>query len=382
MTDGYLDHATTSSPKAPGVAEAVAASLREPYSSPGRSAHGAARAADAVVESARQAVTQLCGTHDPARVVFTHGATHALNLAIKGLLRTGDHAIATCFDHNSVLRPLASLSREGCLVSIARSPRPDAELIAAVLREVRPETRLIVLPHASNVCGAVLPLTPGLDEVRAAGVLILLDAAQTVGTLPLDLSALPVDLVAFGAHKGLLGPPGVGCLLFNRPGLELRPLLDGGTGHDSAAALPSRTAPIAYEAGTANLPAIAGLLAALTFVRSPEHTLARQTASRLHRECAKRLLRMPHVTVYGDPLGVPTLPVIAFNVAGRLPEQVAEALDEKFDLQTRSGLHCAPLAHHALGSGQYGSVRAMFGLGNDERTLTRFLEAMSTLRRS
>ncbi len=263
---GYLDHATTSRPKAPGVVEAMVWTLTEVCASPSRSSHHLGREASTLVEKVRRRVADVFHVARPENVIFTSGATEALNLALKGLLAPGDHVVATCFDHNSVLRPLMRLKAEGCKVTIIHQCDPDERLVDAVVREFRHETRMVVVNHASNVCGTLLPCEEIGHAAQQRQIAVLLDAAQTAGHIPIDLSSLPVDLMAFSGHKGLLGPPGIGCLILKTPELPLTPLLEGGTGQESESLVPQKVLPTSFEAGTMNLPAIAGLGAALDFV--------------------------------------------------------------------------------------------------------------------
>ena len=376
---GYLDHATTSWPKAPGVVEAMAWTLTDTCASPGRSNHRLAREVSALVEKARERVTEVFRVKRLEDVIFTSGATMALNLAIKGLLMPGDHVIATCFDHNSVLRPLMRMEREGCKVTIVRRCDPDMMFVDAVIREFRPETRLVVVNHASNVCGTLLPCREIGSAARSRGITVLLDAAQTAGHVPIDLLSLPVDLVAFSGHKGLLGPPGIGCLLVNNPNLALVPLLEGGTGLQSESLVPQMVFPTSFEVGTQNAPAIAGLGAALEFVTSENFNNARENAGLLYKKCLERLYEMPHVRVHGHSQ-LPSIPIISFTIKGMLPEEVANILDSEHNIQVRDGLHCAPLAHEALGTFPYGTVRIAFGYGNTDETVDQLCYALVKLR--
>ena len=232
----YLDHATTSYPRAPGVLPAMTRILANPHGSPGRAARSTCISPDAIVDEVRAQVASFFGMSTPRRVIFTSGSTHALNLALKGFLAPGDHVVATCFEHNAVLRPLMQLQRAGVKVTIVRRPIPDRGLVDAVVREFRPETKLVVVNHASNVCGTILPVEDIGAAARAQDIRVLVDASQTAGHVPIDLGTLPVDMLAFSAHKGPLGPPGVGCLLVADESIELTPLVMGGT-----VARPART---------------------------------------------------------------------------------------------------------------------------------------------
>jgi cysteine desulfurase family protein len=378
MLERYLDHATTSAPKAPGVADEIADALRGICASPGRSSHGAARKAAHVVAEARQQVASFFGCEDPDRVIFTSGATAAMNLALKGILRAGDHVVATSFDHNSTLRPLARLRGTGVRVTVVRRSQPDEEFVAAVAREIRPQTRMVVVNHASNVLGCVLPLEAIGANARRHGVLVLLDTAQTAGLLPVDLSRAPVDLLVFSGHKSLLGPPGIGGLIAPNRDIALTPLLDGGTGYLSEELEPPLTFPSSYEAGTPNTPAIAALATAIAFHKTVGRGWG-TTADAIRERCVGLLNQLPGVIVYNTSTG-PHVPVVSFRVVGIGPQRVASVLDSRFGINVRAGLHCAPLTHQAIGTSLLGgTVRASFGFGSTTRSADLLCSAIEAI---
>lgn len=371
---GYLDHASTSWPKAPGTREAMADALLL-GGSPDRGSHKRARTSSEIVRCAREAVAELIGTSRPECVIFTPGATYALNLAIKGLgLGPDDHVVATCYDHNSVLRPLEQIRRRSDVsVSVVRSATFGG-LIDAVAASLRPSTRLLTINHASNVTGGVLPADVLIELAQERGVTVLLDASQTAGHLSFTLETLPADLIAFGGHKALLGPPGVGCLVVGDLALELEPNTVGGTGHDSASADPQRVFPTSFEPGTANVPAIAGLARALDYLRTKEQAEETATSAELRSDCLDRLAAIPGVRVYSSRHH--SVPVIAFNIDGIPPARASALLDQDHGLQSRPGLHCAPLTHEALNTGRQGSMRVSFGYGNTRDDVERLLVAV------
>lgn len=373
----YLDHPATSRPKAPGVVAAMVRALTEVCASPERSNHRFSIEADKIVAGTRRKVSEFFGIAHQDQVIFTPGATWAINLALKGVIKPGDHVIASCWEHNAVLRPLAKLRDQGCEFSIIRATAP-ADLPEALIREFRPNTRLVALTHASNICGSVLPITDLARCAHDRGALVLLDAAQTVGHIQLNLADTPVDLVAFGAHKGLLGPPGVGCLLVLNQDLEIHPLIEGGTGQNSMSLSPIPLRPNGLEVGTANLPAIAGLGAALDFLHTGKHLLSSRTAQEMRTNCIAALRQLPFVTLYYHE-DTPATPILLFNIVGIRPSTVTRILDEQFGIQARAGLHCAPLAHHAFGTEKTGAVRIGFGYGNDPNCVRRLYNALSQL---
>lgn len=336
----YLDHAATSWPKAPGVADAMVAALD--LGNPGRGAHDAALAAGRLVHRARAASASFVGAAD-ARTVLTHGATSALNIAITGLLRPGDHAVTTDLEHNGVRRPLAALARRGVEVSVVRSARgvvsPDA--IAAALR---PTTRLVALTHASNVLGTVQPIEDAARLCAERGIALVVDAAQTAGHLP--LAALPHTAVAFGAHKGLRGPAGVGVLALGE-GVEPRPLEFGGTGFDSRASGMPDALPARLEPGTPNLPGIAGLLAAVS-AWTPSEAIQAMDAARTLRAALAQTGSWWTPAIDEASWAVPVLAGLVTDAGGVPldPALIADALAQR-GIAARAGFHCAPDAHAA-----------------------------------
>lgn len=365
----YLDHAATSFPKPPGVAEAMACHLRERAVNPGRAGYDLARAAAADIDALRRRCDRFFNNPaaDPDRCVFTANATDALNLAISGICRPGDHVVTTAVEHNSVLRPLHALQQRGLIewtvVPCDGHGRIDPDDVAAALR---PRSALVVVSHASNVCGAVQPVAAIAAACRARGVPVLLDAAQTAGVYPVDMTALGVDLLAFTGHKGLLGPTGTGGLVVGSE-VEVRSTRWGGTGIRSVEPDHPQAWPYRLEAGTLNSTGLAGLAAALDWLAAQGATGVagheRGLADRFLSAC--RGIGGLAVVGMGDPhpdtLGPDRLAVVTVNLAGRDPRTVGEFLDVEHGIAVRTGLHCAPLIHAALGTAPAGAVRFSFG---------------------
>jgi len=334
------------------------------------------------VYRARDAVARLLGVPDATRVAFTAGATASLNLALAGLLPAqGGHAITTAWEHNAVLRPLwAWRRRTGGEVTVL-GPRGSEPLDPdEVARSVRPDTRLIVCTAASNVTGALLPVAEVGELARARGIPFVVDGAQVAGHLPLDLDRLPVDLWAAAGHKGLLGPQGVG-VLYLRPGLEVEPLVYGGAGFDSAAEGPPEEAPDRYEAGTLNTPGILGLGAAAEYLAAQDLRALRRREVELTRALLEALAGVPGIRVWGPPSPERGVGVVSFVLEGWTPAALAQALDVRFDVAVRAGLHCAPLAHRALGTLPDGAVRASLGVSSTEADVRALADALRTLAR-
>ncbi|MGQ9583792.1 MAG: aminotransferase class V-fold PLP-dependent enzyme [Anaerolineae bacterium] len=352
----YLDNAATSWPKAPGVAEAMARFLQEEAGNPGRSGHRLARAASARVQATRQALARLLGVSEPERVVFTLNATDALNLALKGLLRPGDRVITSRMEHNSMTRPLRALQAAG--VEVVKVPcfsdgLVEAEAVAQALR--RP-TRLLAITHASNVAGTIQPVAELARLAHEAGAWVLVDGAQTVGALPLQVEELGADLLAFSGHKGLLGPTGTGGLYVG-PGIELRPVREGGTGTHSESDAQPEELPHRLESGTPNTVGLAGLGAALDYLERRGLEAIREHERRLVEVLRDGLGKIPGLTLYGPRDPRSQAGVVSFTLEGWSPTEVAAILDASFDVAVRPGLHCAPDAHRTLGTFPAGTVR-------------------------
>lgn len=374
----YLDNAATSYPKPPQVIEAVTRCLTEQGANPGRGAYPMALAASRVIFEAREALAQLIGASDSADVIFTLNATDGLNAALKGLLHPGDHVVTSAIEHNSVSRPLSALADGGVTVDVARCA-PDGTIDLAHLDSlVRPNTRLVVTLHASNVLGTILPVREIGAIAKRHGVLYVLDAAQTAGSVPLDVAELGADVVAFSGHKGLLGPMGTGVAWIS-PKIEMRELRQGGTGGESERTSQPTSRPDRYESGTPNTPGIAGLGAAVRFVMEQGVDAIAEHESALAQKLLAGLASIDGVVVYGPAPGVPRVPVVAINVAGVDAHEVAFLLDKEYQIAARSGLHCAPTAHNAMGTLETGALRFGVGFFNTEEEIDTVLGAIGRI---
>ncbi len=377
-TSIYLDNAATSFPKPACVYDAMDRYHRESGAAVGRGAYRQAVEVQGEVDRCRQRLAQLLNAENPQRIIFTFNCTDSLNLAIHGVLRDGDHVITSVLEHNSVLRPLHELERDGkiqlTLISVDQAGVVNPEDFRQALR---PSTRLIVLTHASNVTGAIQPCAPVGQIARAAGVLYLVDAAQTAGHLPLDVRALSADMVACPGHKGLLGPLGTG-LLYLRPGLEheLRSVRQGGTGTRSEDEFQPATLPDKYEPGNHNAPGLIGLSAALKWrMEQPQGALQAHEQAMLEH-LLDGLHAIPGVEIHGPQTATGRVGVVSVSVADQDPQIVATLLDQVAQVQVRSGLHCAPGAHRSLGTMERGgTVRLSVGAFTTLSELDRALEA-------
>ena len=373
----YFDNAATSHPKPPSVIKAVERALTETNANPGRSGHRAAIEAARSVLSCREKLARLLGAADPMNVVHCFNCTDALNLAIKGSLRVGDHVIATQLEHNSVLRPLNTLAKRKRISLTLVSPRPDGFVDPDDIRHaITPCTALIVCTHASNVTGAIQPVAAIGQVARSAGVRYLIDGAQALGGMPVDVRALGCDLYAFPGHKSLLGPQGTGGL-YIADGLRLNPLREGGTGTDSQSLLQPDTLPERYESGTVNLPGIAGLAAGCDYI-APRLSQIMMHERELTQALFDGLAAMDGVTLYSPAQEAGRAGIVCFNVGDKSSAQVADTLSRR-DIAVRGGLHCAPGAHRFLGTLNRGAVRASLGHANTFDEVEIFLAAVRAL---
>lgn len=391
MQDGkfltYFDNAATSFPKPDTVPVAMAEFLRTLAVNPGRSGYDLSVVAGQQIDAVRGRLARFFNNpaSDPNRSIFTANATDALNLAIQGVCRPGDHVLTSVLDHNSVLRPLHEMARQGIIswdrVGCDSQARIDPGQLALLLR---PNTRLVVLPHASNVFGRLQPIAAIGRICRERGILMLLDAAQTAGALPIDMEAMKVDLLAFTGHKGLLGPTGTGGLLVG-PGVPIRSTRWGGTGVRSSVPGHLDEFPFRLEAGTLNAVGIMGLAAGLDWVTAQgmENILDHERA--LARRFLEQILVIPGVKVHGlgpdpDPeLDKDQLAVISLTLDGKDPATVGMFLDADHDIAVRTGLQCAPLAHEALGTSPQGTVRFSFGPFNTPAQIDQAAQALKSL---
>ncbi|MBI2885140.1 MAG: aminotransferase class V-fold PLP-dependent enzyme [Candidatus Omnitrophica bacterium] len=353
----YLDNAATSFPKPARVYEQLRVSLERYGGCPGRGSHRMAREADGLLEETRRLLNELFHAEAPERIAFTLNATDALNMAIKGSVRPGDHVVTTVAEHNSVARPLNRLEQDGVIrvTRVGVSPEgvvdPDE-----IRRALAVRTRLVAVLHASNVTGALQPIADIGAIVRAREGLFLVDASQTAGAVPIDVQGSRIDLLAFPGHKALLGPPGTGGLYVG-PRAALRPWREGGTGVLSELPLQPEVWPYAMEAGSPNTLGLAGLRAALQFIGQYGVEWIRRHELSLTARLLEGCRADPRLIVYGPAALADRVAVVSVTVEGCEPGAVAAWLDEAHQIAVRAGLHCAPGAHHAIGTLPKGTIR-------------------------
>jgi selenocysteine lyase/cysteine desulfurase len=398
----YLDNAATSCPKPPEVVAAVSQALSDVCANPSRGAYELSLQASRSLLRTRRAAADLFNIGDESRVIFTLNATHALNIALKGLLaadgevgvpiqsssrseahrgrRSGKtHVVSSSIEHNAVARPLAALARKGVEITRVRCASDGTTDPDDILAAVRPDTALVVLTHASNVLGTVLPVAEVGPRLRDWGVPFLVDAAQTAGILPIDAEAMGITLLAVSGHKGLLGPQGVGAL-YLAPDLELGTLIEGGTGSRSESLEQPTTCPDRFEAGTPNSPGIAGLSAGISVVNREGVAARGAREVELAHRLRGRLAGMEGLRLYGptDP-ATPTVPIVSVAAEGLVSSEVARILDKEFDIAVRAGLHCAPEAHRVAGTLDSGLVRLSVGHATTEAEVDAAAEALAEI---
>jgi cysteine desulfurase family protein len=378
----YLDNAATSWPKPDVVYAAVDRYLRENGAPAGRSAYREAADVEGMIASARSSIARLIGADHAKQIVFTFNGTGALNLAIHGLLRVGDHAICTDADHNSVLRPLRHLEEhhgvEVTRVTCDSSGRVDPD---GVHRALRPNTRLVVMLHASNVTGVIEPAADVAEIAHQQGALFLLDAAQSLGHWPVSAKELKVDLLAAPGHKGLLGPLGTG-FLYIREGIEreIVSVVQGGTGTQSNEDRQPESVPDKFESGNHNMPGLVGLAASANWLESRGVQSICQHEKELGDQLRERLRRIPGVKLHGPAHGEPAVAVVSISIEGYDPQEAAAVLDSAFRVQVRAGLHCAGRLHAALGTLQRGgTIRFSAGVFNTQADIDAAVAAVEEI---
>lgn len=376
----YLDHASTSHGKPDAVWQAARDYLTDIGASPGRSSYKSARAAEALMDSVRTSLAGLLGVGRPQHIAFTANATHALNTAIKGVLRAGDHAITTDLEHNSTLRPLEALRQAGQITYTVVETSPDGAFPLDALDEAfRPNTRLVTMTHASNVTGVITAVPAAAAVARKHGALFLLDASQTAGLFPIEADAWGLDLVAFTGHKSLQGPSGTGGLYVRDP-QEVTPLVDGGTGLNSQSLRQPAAMPARFEAGTATYLGVAGLGAAIAPLSAPGVLEGRRAhAAALTTRLMTGLEAIDGVTLHGPPGDVPRAPVVSATMRSLYPSEACAALEAEFGILTRAGLHCAPLVHSMLGTAPQGTLRFSLGASTTADEVDSAVAAMAEL---
>jgi cysteine desulfurase family protein len=373
----YLDNAATSYPKPVKVYEALANSLQVAGANPGRAGHKMARLAQQIIEDARFKLGKLINAPFQ-QIIFTFNATDALNMAVKGVLDPGDHVITSRLEHNSLLRPLTGLAQKEIVLTLVDFSTEGLINPQDIEKAITPKTKLIAITGASNVLGTLQPIKKIGDIAYKHNILFLVDAAQILGVIPIDVKDLQIDLLAGSGHKALMGPPGTG-LLYVSEKAKLKNWREGGTGGDSLSSLQPDILPIQLEAGTHNFLGIAGLNKALDFIAEETIEKIRNQELFLLENLITKLTEIKEVTLYGTLDLTKRVGVQAFSVKGYISDEIATILDENFDIAVRGGLHCAPLLHQALGTSPDGLIRASLGAFNTLEEIEIFVAAIKEI---
>ncbi len=378
----YLDNAATTFPKPPSVRREIDRCLREYCGNPGRSAHTLSLAAAEAVYDCRVAAAEFFGVSSPERIAFTYNTTYALNMVIKGTLRRGDHVLISDMEHNAVYRPIWALASFGEITYDVYPTYPETEeadtaaILAGIAERLRPNTRMIIASHVSNLCAAKLPLGEIGAFCRSHNLLFVVDAAQSAGIEDIDCTEMQIDALCAPGHKGLYGPQGSGLIALgnDRP---MATLLEGGNGINSLEGSMPDFAPERYEAGTLSTPCIVGLCEGIRFIRTRGTAAIRETEHRLYRRLREMLANTNGITLYAPERIGSTL---LFNLDG-IPSAHAAALLDREGICLRPGFHCSPLGHRTLGTGEDGALRVGFSVFNQMREVEFLYHALKRIQR-
>ncbi|WP_206460158.1 aminotransferase class V-fold PLP-dependent enzyme [Anaerovorax sp. IOR16] len=377
----YLDNAATTFPKPTVSLRAINQCMTSYCGNPGRSGHDMSMKTGEEVYKTRKEIQELFQVEDASHILFTSNATDSLNLAIKGTLKSGDHVITTSMEHNSVLRPLKSLEKEGVQISIIygnKEGKINPELIRS---EIRENTKMIACTHASNVTGTILPIKAIGQIAKENKLIFLVDASQSAGCIPINVNEMNIDLLAMPGHKGLLGPLGTGVLYVN-PKLKLKHLKEGGTGTNSRDVRQPYDYPEGYESGTVNAPGIIGLGRSVAFVKKIGVNKIREYEENLISILHKELSNQKNIIVYGPKNIQDKVGIFTFNIKGMECEQVAQELNDKYHIAVRAGFHCAGLAHKTIDTLDIGAVRMSVGPFNQPKEIKYVAQAIKEINKN
>lgn len=374
----YLDNAATTFPKPEAVYDAVMDCMKNYCANPGRSGHKLAMKSAREIYDARENIAKLFNIDNPMNIVFTNNATDSLNLAIKGIVNSGDHIITTSMEHNSVIRPIKALEKLGIENTIVQCDKDGFLDVKDLEKAIKPNTKLIVTTHASNVCGTLIDIKTVSEIAKLHNIVYLVDASQTAGVYNIDLKEVYADMLAAPGHKGLLGPQGTG-ILYIREGLNINILKEGGTGSKSEDLFQPDLFPDKYESGTHNTPGIAGLNEGVKFILKEGINKIKEHEEELCRYMLERLNEVPNIKIYGTKDANKRASVIAVNIGNMDSGEITFLLDNEYDIATRSGIHCAPLAHKTLGTFEQGAVRFSMGYFNTKEEIDKAIEALKEI---
>ena len=374
----YLDNAATTFPKPEAVYNAMMDCMKNYCANPGRAGHKLAMKAAREIYDTRENIAKLFNIDNPMNIVFTNNATDSLNLAIKGVVNKGDHIITTSMEHNSVIRPIKALEKVGVENTIVQCDDQGFLNIDDLEKAIKPNTKLIVTTHASNVCGTLIDIKSISEIANKHNILYLIDASQTVGVYDIDLKDIKADMLAAPGHKGLLGPQGTG-ILYIREGLNIGILKEGGTGSRSEDLFQPDLLPDKYESGTHNTPGIVGLNEGVKFIFKEGIDKIKEHEEELCKYMLERLEEVPNIIIYGPKDANKRASVISINIGNMDSGEITFLLDSEYNIATRSGIHCAPLAHKTLGTLEQGAVRFSIGYFNTKEEIDKAVAALKEI---
>ena len=373
----YLDNASTTFPKAPNVASAMADYITNCGININRGSYSLAYDVEDIIYTTRQRLHTLFNGHDPSHVIFTQNVTMSLNMVIKGLLKAGDHVLVSSMEHNAVMRPLTQLLDEGITFDTIPCDSTGSIQMDSIEPLIRPNTVALIINHASNVCGTIQPLKSIGPICKAHNLQFIVDAAQTAGVIPIDVKACHIDALCFTGHKGLLGPQGIGGIILTKEMAQnLTPLIAGGTGSFSHLETMPTHMPDAFEAGTLNLPGIIGLNEGLSYIESQGMENIHNHELALTQAFLEGLQSIDVVNIVGKQDIQDRTAVVSITIDSMDPASIAYELESTYHIMTRVGLHCAPRAHQTLETYPEGTVRFSFGYANTHKDVETALSAL------
>jgi len=373
----YLNNAATTLPKPPQVIRAIRNALEGIGANPGRGGDPLVYKADKLIYSARIRAAKFFGLPDPARLIFTPGCTYSINIAIRGALKNGDHVITTGRMHNAISRTVFD-KRLGLQVSSIEWDGKSGFTEEMFNKYLTPATKAIIVNHGSNVDGLLLPMEAIGKIAKQLGLLLIVDTAQTAGVIPIDMERSGIGILCASGHKGLYGPAGIGILAV-APDVDIEPLVSGGTGSFSEDMDMPETYPDRFEPGSPNFSGIAGLDAGIAFIEKTGIEKIFRHKMKLCVEAYEGLIKFPDVNIFWPEKEANRLPLFSFTVGEMDPSEVAEHLDKKYRIATRTGLHCAPFAHKEIGTYPIGTVRVSPGFYNKRGDIKKLIKAVKDL---
>jgi len=376
----YFDNAATTFPKPNEVYDAIMKSMKEYGANPGRSGHKLALRMGREIYETRELLAKLFNIDNPMNVIFTSNCTESLNLAIKGILEKGDHVITSSMEHNSILRPLTLLGKEGVDLTIIKGDYMGRLDVKEISRNIKDNTKLIAITHVSNLTGTIMPIEEIGRIAKENNIYFLVDAAQSAGVYDIDVEKMNIDMLAFPGHKGLLGPQGTGGL-YVREGLSLKEMKQGGTGSLSHLLEQPDILPDRYESGTLNGPGIVGIGAGIRYIMKTGIKNIRRHEEELTKHFIEGISKIDKIKAYGPLNEKEQGAVVSINIGDEDSSEISYILDEKYDIQVRPGLHCAPLAHKTIGTFEQGVVRFSFGPFNTHEEIDYALKAIFEISR-